>query len=118
MTGRAPLIVSYSGIRGIVGESLTPEVAARYARAFGRMIEARHRAPTILLGRDTRASGPSLHAGVVRGLAPFGALVDLGVVATPTLQHALGVFDAHAALCITASHNPSEWNGMKLLLAP
>ncbi|MBI1947576.1 MAG: hypothetical protein HYS27_17940 [Deltaproteobacteria bacterium] len=118
MTGGAPLIVSYSGIRGIVGESLTPDVAARYARAFGRMIAARHRVPTILLGRDTRASGPALLAGAVRGLAPFGALVDLGVVATPTLQHALGVFDAQAALCITASHNPSQWNGMKLFLAP
>ncbi|MCC7071633.1 MAG: hypothetical protein IT383_09935 [Deltaproteobacteria bacterium] len=118
MTSRAPLIVSYSGIRGIVGDSLTDEVTARYAHAFGRMIAARHHAPTILLGRDTRASGPALLAGAVRGLAPFGALVDLGVVATPTLQHALGVFDAQAALCITASHNPSEWNGMKLFLAP
>lgn len=118
MTSPAPLIVSYSGIRGIVGQSLTPEVAARYARAFGRMIAARHRTPTILLGRDTRASGPALLTGAARGLASFGTLVDLGVVATPTLQHALGVFDVHAALCITASHNPSEWNGMKLFLAP
>ncbi len=114
------LIVSYSGIRGIFGVSLTADVAARYGAAFGKMIAARHtrRTPTILLGRDTRTSGPALLEGAMRGLARFGTLVDLGVVATPTLQHALGVFDADAALCITASHNPAQWNGMKLFLAP
>lgn len=114
------LIVSYSGIRGIFGVTLTADVVARYGAAFGRMIVARHskRTPTILLGRDTRTSGPALFAGAVRGLSQFGTLVDLGVVATPTLQHALGVFDAEAALCITASHNPAQWNGLKLFLAP
>jgi phosphomannomutase len=114
------LIVSYSGIRGIYGVTLTADVAARYGAAFGKMIAARHpdRARTILLGRDTRTSGPALLEGAMRGLAPFGTLVDLGVVATPTLQHALGVFGANAALCITASHNPAQWNGMKLFMAP
>ena len=116
------LIVSYSGIRGIFGVTLTADVVARYGAAFGRMIVARHRmrtpTPTILLGRDTRTSGPALFAGAVRGLSQFGTLVDLGVVATPTLQHALGAFDAEAALCITASHNPAQWNGLKLFLAP
>jgi phosphomannomutase len=117
------LIVSYSGIRGIFGVTLTAEVAARYANAFGKMIAARHGAapspmPTILVGRDTRTSGPVLVAGAMRALSRFGTVVDLGVVATPTLQHALGVFDASAALCITASHNPAQWNGMKLFLAP
>lgn len=121
------LIVSYSGIRGIFGVSLTADVAARYGAAFGKMVAARHARPdhaaTILLGRDTRVSGPALLAGVMRGLASASCgtsaeIVDLGVVATPTLQHALGVFGADAALCITASHNPGEWNGMKLFLAP
>jgi len=113
-----PLIISYSGIRGIAGESLTEEVALRFGRAFGRMVERRHASPTILLGRDTRPSGGELLRGVIRGLAPFGRLVDLGVVATPTLQFALGAFSAGAALCITASHNPSQWNGLKLFLGP
>jgi phosphomannomutase len=113
-----PLIVSYSGIRGIVGESLTEDVAGRFGRAFGRLVTRRHARPTFLLGRDTRSSGAELLRGAVRGLAPFGRLIDLGIVATPTLQFALGAFGAEAALCITASHNPQAWNGMKLFLAP
>jgi phosphomannomutase len=113
-----PLIISYSGIRGIAGVSLTEEVALRFGRAFGQLVTHRHASPTILLGRDTRPSGPDLMRGAVRGLAPFGRLVDLGVVATPTLQFALGAFSAEAALCITASHNPREWNGLKLFLGP
>jgi phosphomannomutase len=113
-----PLIVSYSGIRGIAGESLTEGVARQFARAFGELVTRRHAAPTILLGRDTRPSGVALLAGAVRGLAPFGRLVDLGVVATPTLQFALRALSAQAALCVTASHNPSEWNGLKLFLGP
>lgn len=113
-----PLIVSYSGIRGIAGVSLTEEVVHRYGRAFGRLATARHPSPTFLLGRDTRPSGVELLRGAVRGLAPFGRLVDLGVVATPTLQHALRALSAEAALCVTASHNPAEWNGLKLFLGP
>jgi phosphomannomutase len=113
-----PLIVSYSGIRGIVGQSLTEEVALRFGRAFGRLVTRRHASPIILLGRDTRPSGVDLLRGAIRGLAPFGHLVDLGVVATPTLQFAMSAFSAEAALCITASHNPSQWNGLKLFLGP
>jgi phosphomannomutase len=113
-----PLIVSYSGIRGVVGESLTEDVALRFGRAFGRLVTARHPAPTFLVGRDTRPSGAALVRAAMRGLAPFGRLVDLGVVATPTLQFAMGAFAAEAALCVTASHNTSEWNGLKLFLGP
>ncbi|HET8541715.1 MAG TPA: hypothetical protein VFL83_17685 [Anaeromyxobacter sp.] len=113
-----PLIVSYSGIRGIVGESLTEDVVARFGRAFGSLVAQRHPSPTILLGRDTRPSGVELLRGAIRGLAPFGRLVDLGVVATPTLQFAMRALPAEAALCITASHNPGEWNGLKLFLGP
>jgi phosphomannomutase len=113
-----PLIISYSGIRGIVGESLTEDVALLFGRAFGRLVTRRHATPTILLGRDTRPSGVELMRGAVRGLAPFGRLVDLGVVATPTLQFAMRALSAEAAVCITASHNPAEWNGLKLFLGP
>lgn len=112
-----PLIISYSGIRGIAGRSLTPDVAARFGRAFGQMVAARHgTAPIILLGRDTRASGPALTAGLVRGLAPFATLVDLGVVPTPTVQFAMTPLCASGAVCVTASHNPARWNGMKFFL--
>jgi phosphomannomutase len=112
------LIVSYSGIRGVAGESLTEEVAARFGRAFGLLVRERHASPTVLLGRDTRPSGPGLLRGVVRGLAPLARLVDLGVVPTPTVQLAIGGLGAHAAVCVTASHNPARWNGLKLFLGP
>lgn len=112
------LIVSYSGLRGIVGESLTPAVAFRFARAFGRMVTQRFPQPVIAIGRDTRASGPDLAAAVARGLAPFAKLVDLGVVATPTVQLSLAMLPAHAAICVTASHNPAQWNGMKFFIGP
>jgi phosphomannomutase len=114
------LIVSYSGVRGIWGESLTAEVARRYARAFGEMVVARHGTPaTVLLGMDTRASGPALRQGMLEGLAPFGfQVIDIGVVPTPTLQFAMRPFAAQAAVVITASHNPRQWNGFKFFSGP
>ena len=119
MVAADPLIISYSGIRGIAGGSLTAEVAARFGRAFGRMVVSRHGARAkFLLARDTRPSGPELLAGIVAGLAEFGDLVDLGIVPTPTLQFALAGLPAAAGLCVTASHNPRGWNGMKFFLGP
>ncbi|MCC6811773.1 MAG: phosphoglucosamine mutase [Deltaproteobacteria bacterium] len=110
------LIISYSGLRGIAGESLTEGVAERYGAAFGQMIVEPERKPTVLVARDTRPSGPALMRGLLRGLAPYATLVDLGVAATPTLQHAIGSLVADAGVCVTASHNPSQWNGLKLFL--
>ncbi len=112
------LIISYSGLRGIVGETLDEAVAFRYARAFGRLVAARHARPTCVIGRDTRASGPALLGAIAAGLAPFSRVVDLGIVATPTLQCALEVLGAEAGVCITASHNPAQWNGMKFFAGP
>jgi phosphomannomutase len=113
-----PLIVSYSGIRGIVGSSLTPAVAARYAHAFGELMKERYAQPNVLVARDTRPSGPALTAAALAALAPFAELVDLGVVPTPTLQVAMGALGAQGGLCITASHNPRAWNGMKFFIGP
>ncbi len=111
------LIVSYSGIRGIVGKSLTEEVAARFGAAFAALLKGRVQGTAmILLGRDTRPSGPGLLRAMARGLAGAGRLVDLGVVPTPTLQFALGALGASAGVCVTASHNPGEWNGFKFFL--
>jgi phosphomannomutase len=110
------LIISYSGIRGVVPGALDPEVAMRFGRAFGRMISERHSDPTVLLARDTRASGPVLLAALAQGLSPFARLIDLGVAPTPTLQHVMGAWSAAGGVCVTASHNPAEWNGMKFFL--
>ncbi|MGI5860905.1 MAG: hypothetical protein ACOX6T_02490 [Myxococcales bacterium] len=114
------LIVSYSGVRGVWGESLTSEVARRYGHAFGRMVLKRHGpGVTVLLGRDTRDSGPALLEAMIAGLAPHGLrLIDLGVVPTPTLQFAMKPFAAAGAVVITASHNPRQWNGFKFFFGP
>jgi phosphomannomutase len=113
------LQVSYSGVRGIVGQSLTEEVARGFGRAFATMVAERADRPTVLLGRDTRPSSLSLLQGVLQGMAGLkGRFLDLGVVPTPTLQFALGAFGAQAGLMVTASHNPHPWNGFKFFLGP
>lgn len=113
------LKVSYSGVRGIVGESLTLETAWRYGNAFGHLVAARDPRGTVLLARDTRPSGEWLRGGLLAGLAPFGfRLVELDVVPTPTAQFYMEPSGATGALVITASHNPVEWNGFKFMLGP
>lgn len=114
------LIVSASGIRGVVGRSLDPTVAARYGGAFGcRVAEDAPGEARVLLARDSRVSGPLLADAVASGLRAAGCSVrDLGVAATPTAL--LAVQDDPAArggVIVTASHNPAEWNGLKLASA-
>ena len=113
-------MVSYSGVRGIVGESLTVAAAEKFGDAFGQMIRQRQTAlARVLIGRDTRPSGPMLRDGLIRGLAGHDVqIIDFGVVPTPTVQLGLGAFSAHAGAVITASHNPQPWNGFKFFLAP
>ncbi|MFV1987901.1 MAG: phosphoglucosamine mutase [Gemmatimonadota bacterium] len=114
-----PLIISASGVRGVVGEGLTPEVAARYGAAFGSWIRDRSGEDEgfLLIGRDSRTSGPLMLDAVSAGLRAVGVDVrDMGVVATPT--GLLAVRDNDAALgglLVTASHNPAQWNGLKLV---
>lgn len=116
------MIVSASGIRGIVGEGLTPEVGARYGAAFGSYVRetagpgAR---PRVLVGRDSRTSGPLLLDAVTAGLRAVGIDVsDMAVVSTPTGLLAVEEdADAAGGLLVTASHNPAEWNGLKLVAA-
>jgi phosphomannomutase len=113
------LTVSYSGVRGIVGQSLTEETARRFGRAFGMLLAERHSAATLLLARDTRPSGGWITQHMLDGLRPFiGRILDLGVVATPTLQFYLGESGAHGGAIVTASHNPAQWNGFKFFLSP
>ncbi len=115
----APLMLSVSGARGLVGKSMTPEVARDFARAFtGHLRSVRDaRSPsTIVLGRDGRASGTALARAVADGVTSSGFdLVDLGIVATPTVGLMIGHLGAVGGIMITASHNPIEWNGLKTL---
>ena len=108
----ATLMISISGIRGIVGESLTPEVALGMAAAFADV------APPgpILVASDGRTSGSVLRSACLAGLGAAGRVaVDLGVVTTPTTEVAVALRKAAGAIIVTASHNPAEWNGLKFL---
>ena len=106
-----PLIVSVSGLRGVVGDSLTPEVAARYAAAFATTLPP----GPIVLGRDGRESGPLLSAAITTRLAREGRdVIDCGVAATPTVGIAVRQQAAVGGIQISASHNPARYNGMKL----
>lgn len=109
-----PLIVSVSGLRGVVGESLTPEVAARYAAAFAATLPP----GPIVLGRDGRASGPLLAAAIMARLVATGRdVIDCGVAATPTVGIAVRRRRAVGGIQISASHNPARYNGLKLFAA-
>jgi phosphomannomutase len=112
-----PLMVSISGIRGIVGESLTPDIAIRYAAAFGRYCTpASGHAPTIVVGRDGRATGGIFTDIIVAALRATGArVVSLGISPTPTIQLAVEHIGAAGGISVTASHNPMQWNGMKFV---
>ncbi len=105
------LMISLSGIRGIFGESLTPETALKYAARFGTFCSKK----TVMVGRDSRTSGEAILNAVVSGLLSAGCpVIDLGIVSTPTLLLAVEESDAEGGICITASHNPAEWNALKL----
>jgi len=114
------LIITVSGLRGIVGENLTPQVAADYGRAFGSFLRSKSADAdklTVCMGRDSRPSGQSLASAVTSGLTTAGIdVIDLGIVTTPTV----GIMVKHLAcaggVIITASHNPLPYNGVKLLL--
>lgn len=114
----APLMLGVSGMRGITGRSLTPEVALRYAAAFGTFLMRRKgSAPFVIIGRDGRQGGEAIYQAAVAGLLGSGCFVTrLGVASTPTVGHT-AMQDCDGAIIVTASHNPQEWNGLKLLIA-
>ena len=108
------LIVSVSGVRGIIGDSLTPEVAFHFGAAFGSL----NKGGKIVLGRDSRVSGPMLSSAVVAGLVSTGCkVVDIGITSTPTVQIMTKELNADGGIEITASHNPVMWNGLKFMSA-
>ncbi|HEY3787546.1 MAG TPA: phosphoglucosamine mutase, partial [Urbifossiella sp.] len=105
------LIVSVSGIRGIVGQGLTAETVARFASAYGAFVEGKK----VLVSRDGRPSGEMLRHAVVAGLLGAGCSVqDIGIAPTPTCGFAVRSLQAAGAIQITASHNPAPWNGLKM----
>ncbi len=107
------LKISVSGVRGIVGETLTPQLLVRFAQAFGTYIGP----GKVLVGRNTRPSGPMVASATFAGLMATGCRpIDLGVAPIPAIQYrAANRSDVCGAVAITASHNPAEWNALKLL---
>ncbi|HQW44546.1 MAG TPA: phosphoglucosamine mutase [Chitinophagaceae bacterium] len=120
-----PLIKSISGIRGTIGdkpgENLTPEDIVKFTAAFARLLLEENQAnknkkPTMVIGRDGRTSGEMVRGHVVATIIKLGIdVVDLGLSTTPTVEIAVAREEAIGGIIITASHNPEEWNALKLL---
>jgi phosphomannomutase/phosphoglucomutase len=104
-------------IRGIVGKTLTPEIVEAIGQAIGS--EARSRSQThIVIGYDGRLSGPSLAAALASGIRKSGIhVIDIGMVATPMVYFAAHYLDTHSGVMVTGSHNPPDYNGLKIVLA-
>ena len=104
-------------VRGIVGKTLTPEIVRWIGRAIGA--EAHRRGvPALAVGRDGRHSGPALHAALIEGLRESGRdVIDVGRVPTPLLYFATRHLDTGSGVMVTGSHNPSEYNGLKIMIA-
>jgi phosphomannomutase len=106
------LMVSISGLRGIVGETLTPRTITRFTSAFAYLSGN----GTIVLGRDSRPSGLFISHLVKGTLLSLGCeVVDLGIVPTPTVQLMTEKLGANGGMIVTASHNPVQWNGLKFV---
>ena len=103
-------IVSVSGVRGKIGETLGPEVLTRFAAAFGTFVGGK----TVVIGRDTRTSGLMARHAVLAGLVASGCkVIDVGICPTPTALFTSKTLNAQGSLVITASHNPIDWNGLE-----
>src|SRR6266550_5971147 len=106
------LKISISGVRGVIGESLTPALLTRFAQAFGTAVGS----GTIVIGRDPRTSGEMVKQAVIAGLLSSGCRVlDIGMCPVPTVQLLVREHRAHGGIAITASHNPAEWNALKFI---
>jgi phosphomannomutase len=107
-----PTIFKAYDVRGLVPQQLFPEVARRIGRAFVDYLGARH----VAVGRDCRLSSPPIAAAFIRGARSQGAsVVDLGIASTDMLYHHVARHDLDGGAIVTASHNPKEWNGLKMV---
>jgi phosphomannomutase len=116
------LIKSISGIRGTIGgkplENLTPIDAVKFAAAYGSWLKQRHqdKNTTVVVGRDARISGPMIQQLVMNTLTGLGIdVIDLDLSTTPTVEIAVPLEKANGGIILTASHNPKQWNALKLL---
>lgn len=114
------LIKSISGIRGTIGgrpaENLTPVDIVKFTAAYGTIISANKKRPKIVVGRDGRISGAMVQGLVTNTLVGLGIdVIDLGLSTTPTVEVAVKMAKADGGIILTASHNPKEWNALKLL---
>ncbi|MBP7029066.1 MAG: phosphoglucosamine mutase, partial [Bacteroidales bacterium] len=115
------LIKSISGIRGTIGgkpgDSLTPVDIVKFASAYGTWLRRRGRGPLrVVTGRDARVSGPMVAALVNSSLRSVGiGVIDAGLATTPTVEVAVTGLGAGGGIILTASHNPAQWNALKLL---
>lgn len=114
------LIASISGIRGTiggkVGEGLSPIDTQRYALAYGLMIKSKFSKAKIVIGRDARISGEMVYNIVSSSLISLGIdVINLGLSTTPTVEKAVKKLGCQGGIILTASHNPKEWNALKLL---
>lgn len=118
------LMVSVSGVRGIVGESLLPAVVVQYVASFAALLKAEQQQRDnnssvdlhVVVGRDSRVSGSWLQSVVCSTLQSCGVRVTaLGIVATPTVQLAVQQLTCSGGVVVTASHNPLQWNGLKFI---
>lgn len=106
------LMVGVSGVRGILGDGMNPDVAARYTAAYSTRVPG----GLVVVGRDTRPSGPLLASAVFSTLRFNGVdVVDLGISSTPTVELMVQEIGADGGIIITASHNGPEWNALKFL---
>ncbi|UCH52621.1 MAG: phosphomannomutase/phosphoglucomutase, partial [Pseudomonadota bacterium] len=112
-----PEIFKAYDIRGIVGKSLTPAIVERIGHAIGSEAKARGR-DTIVVGRDGRLSGPELVAALSRGINQAGCnVIDIGCVPTPVTYFATQHLGTESGISVTGSHNPPDYNGLKIMLA-
>lgn len=116
-------MLSISGMRGLVGLSLTPSIAARFAAAYGHWLRDQRRPghdpqspPHVVIGRDSRVSGEMIEQAAVAGLVAAGCKVTrVGILSTPGVAVMEDELNADGGMVITASHNPFPWNGIKSL---
>ncbi len=112
MRKAASLRISVSGVRGVVGESLTPQLASKFAQAFGTYLGR----GSVIVGQDSRISGTMVKKAVLSGLLSVGCQpVEIGICPIPSIQVLTKQSKAIGAIAVTASHNPKEWNGLKFV---
>ncbi len=106
------LRISVSGVRGVVGESLTPQLVSKFAQAFGTYLGR----GSVIVGQDSRISGTMVKKAVLSGLLSVGCQpVEIGICPIPSIQVLTKQSKAIGAIAVTASHNPKEWNGLKFV---